>query len=103
MKRINIANDFSRFPGGRYEKHGKYSGEEFRERFLLPCLQAGMKVEICLDDTLGYPSSFLEEAFGGLIRSGISKKTVYGLLTFNNQNPVSDFYVRQIWKYIESA
>ena len=66
MIKVNVANDFTKYPSGRYKKNGTTSGEEFRERLLEPHLKAGEKLEISLDGTIGYGSSFLEEAFGGL-------------------------------------
>jgi hypothetical protein len=68
MTTINVGRDFSRYPAGRFEKDGPHSGEAFRERFLRPALAQGQDVEVELDDALGYGSSFLEEAFGGLVR-----------------------------------
>lgn len=38
MATINIAKDFSPFPGGRYIHHGKNSGEAFRKQRLKPAL-----------------------------------------------------------------
>jgi hypothetical protein len=68
---IEIARDFSRTPGPRFRSLGPYSGEEFRER-LVDALSASPDgtVEVVLDGTEGYGSSFLEEAFGGLVRMG---------------------------------
>jgi hypothetical protein len=66
---IDIAKEFTRFPAGRYRKNGTTSGEEFRERFLEESLRRGEVVRVKLDGTIGYGSSFLEEAFGGLVRS----------------------------------
>lgn len=67
----NIGKTFSRFPAGRYEKDGPASGEEFRKNVLIPLLNSDVAViRIELDDALGYGSSFLEEAFGGLVRLG---------------------------------
>lgn len=74
MKYINlsIAKDFSDTPGGRYIKQGPFSGEEFRERLLEPqylkALKENCKLMINLDGCMGYPSSFLDESFGGLAR-----------------------------------
>ena len=65
---INIARDFSRYPGGRYITDGDHSGERFREEFLYPYINKGFLVVIEMDGTLGYGSSFLEEAFGGYVR-----------------------------------
>lgn len=71
--KINIANDFSRYPGGRKISQGQYSGEEFLNTLLKPkfeeALSNGTKVVILLDGTEGYGSSFLEEVFGGIVRN----------------------------------
>lgn len=69
MKTINVARDFTRFPSGRYKRNGETSGEAFRERFLEEPLRRGEAISVELDGTIGYGSSFLEEAFGGLVRS----------------------------------
>ena len=69
MITINVARDFTRYPSGRYKSKGDTSGEAFRERFLEEPLRQGKSVSVELDGTIGYGSSFLEEAFGGLIRS----------------------------------
>lgn len=71
MTIIRVA-DYARSPGGRFRSDGPYSGEWFREEIVKPALanaiSAGEKLEIELDGTSGYGSSFLEECFGGLIR-----------------------------------
>lgn len=69
MKIVNVARDFTRFPSGRYKKNGNTSGEAFREKYLEPAINAGEEVTVELDGTIGYGSSFLEEAFGGLVRA----------------------------------
>lgn len=68
---INIAKDFSRMPAGRYAKDGPYSGENFREKLLVPALKKEVIVRVVLDGARGYGSSFLEEAFGGIIRGRV--------------------------------
>jgi len=69
---LKVSADFSDIPGPRYIREGSYSGEDFRERLLLPrlkeCIEKGGILQIDLDGTQGYGTSFLEEAFGGLIR-----------------------------------
>ena len=69
MRVIKVAQDFTRFPSGRFKKNGDTSGEAFREKFLEPALKDGIEITVDLDGTIGYGSSFLEEAFGGLIRA----------------------------------
>lgn len=68
MKVIDIGREFSIYPAGRYLDDGDYNGEVFRKDILIPALVANDRVEIILDNTRGYDSSFLEEAFGGLFR-----------------------------------
>jgi len=69
---VKIARDFSRTPGPRYIKEGKWSGELFRtEKFyniFNDAINNNKMVVVDLDGTLGYGTSFLEEIFGGLIR-----------------------------------
>lgn len=72
MISINIAQDYTKTPGGRFIKEGEFSGEDFREKLLKPkyeeAIQKGSNLEINLDGGYGYGSSFLEESFGGLVR-----------------------------------
>ena len=81
MTAINVSTDFTRFPSGRFKKNGSTSGEAFRERFLEKPITERRKVVIVLDGTVGYGSSFLEEAFGGLVRKlRVSSDEVLSLL-----------------------
>lgn len=69
---FSIAKDFTDTPGGRYIKEGEFSGEEFRVNKLIPLYEAavekGCTILMDLDGCMGYPSSFLDESFGGLAR-----------------------------------
>lgn len=73
--------DFSEFPGPRNAKIGFFSGELFRDEVLIKAIKAeGIEsVTVNLDGTAGYGSSFLEEAFGGLIRKGYATDAVLAL------------------------
>lgn len=78
---IKIATDFASAPGGRLIKTGPFSGEQFRDEWLAPnlryAIEHGTVLTVVLDDAVTYPVSFLEEAFGGLIRvSGFAKGDV---------------------------
>lgn len=68
---IDIAKDFSEVPGPRLKNQGDFSGEEFRNRILMPkfenALKNGKKLTINIDGAVGYAPSFLDEAFGGLV------------------------------------
>lgn len=87
IKVINIERDFSRYPAGRYEGDGPYSGQAFRDKFLVPVLtKKSEKVLIELDGARGYGSSFLEEAFGGLVRAGFSADDVFNLIELKSED-----------------
>jgi hypothetical protein len=98
---INIAKDFSKFPAGRYVTDGEFSGQRFREKLLHPQLKRHKNLIVELDGTAGYGSSFLDEAFGGLVRhNGYSSKELHDRLrikAFDNS------LLLEIWEYIESA
>lgn len=73
IMKINLGKQFGRYPAGRYLADGPYNGQKFREEFLIPALKgADDEIEIDLSDARGLKSSFLEEAFGGLVRVGFS-------------------------------
>jgi len=93
---LSVARDFSRFPAGRYLTDGKHSGERFRA-MLLPKLHSG-PVRVLLDGTLGYGSSFLEEAFGGLVREGFTVAQLHERLTLASSDAS---LVTEIWSYID--
>jgi len=103
-KVIKIADDFSRYPSGRYITDGPNSGERFRRDFLLPALEQYDVVEIWLDGVKGYPSSFTEEAFGGLIRLGIDKENLMNYrLKIKYSSEAYRSYEEDITHFIEGA
>lgn len=67
--KIKIATEYSPTVKGRYHpKDGKFTGQRFREELIEPIFHDFDKFIIDLDDLYGCPSSFREEAFGGLAR-----------------------------------
>ncbi len=104
MIKINIAKDFTQFPGPRYKNQGPGSGQEFRENHLEPAFlkarETSGQVTIELDGLkYSYPTSFLEEAFGGLARQyGIDE--VERILRFVSANePLLDTECRHYIKH----
>lgn len=105
MKTINIANDFSDLPGPRYQQQGPGSGEAFLKEYLRPAFlrasRAGAQVTIQLDGVkYGYPTSFLEEAFGGLAREFGPDRV---LETLRFESTTDNLLVFEIESYIERA
>ena len=88
---INVAKEFTDAPGGRYKKDGNFSGEEFRETLLYPryieAIEKGEKLCVNLDGCYGYPSSFLDEAFGGLARKLNDKNILDNIEIISNDEP----------------
>jgi len=103
MKTITVKKDFTDTPGGRFKKDGPYSGEQFREEVLKPALAGlneGEKLRIDFDGAYGYPTSFLEEAFGGLVRQ-VGAKELLNKLDFKSDEEPS--LIDEIEGYIKNA
>lgn len=69
---FNVADKFTRTPGGRYAQDGGYSAEALRSGYLEELYKAtkpyGKKIVVELDGVYGYSRPFLEEVFGGMVR-----------------------------------
>ena len=102
MITISIAKDFSIYPAGRLYTDGPYSGERFRKECLTPLLKKKYeKITVILDGTIGYGSSFLDEAFGGVIRDGLSKEEFYSIFSFISIDDMS--LIDEIREYVDEA
>jgi hypothetical protein len=98
---IDIAKQFSRYPFGRYRNDGPYSGERFRDEFLIPALEKNSAdVSVIFDGANGMGSSFLEEAFGGLVRKGIPKNDLLRRLKLISKDATR---IHQVQEYIREA
>jgi len=101
---INIAQDYTKFPGGRYPGDGPGNGTTFRTKFLVPALKSGEPIVIQLDGAAGYPSSFLEEAFGGLVRvEKINPEKILSSIKFEANSPGFQRHIPRITSYIRGA
>lgn len=69
---LSIAKDFSETPGPRSREEGDFSGEQFLDEKLEPAFgearNSCQPLIVDLDGVVGYATSFLEAAFGGLSR-----------------------------------
>lgn len=99
--RINVARDFSKVPFGRYQQSGEFNGERFRREHLMPALLQFDVVVVELDGVLGYGSSFLDESFGGLVRTeGIQRAEIVRRLQVETE--FEDYRI-EILSHIERA
>lgn len=104
MKTISIARDFSPSPAGRFPEDGPFNGQRFRVEFLVPALRENDGVLVSLDEINGFGSSFLEEAFGGLVRKhGFRKEDLLNRLRIAYSDPALGFYADSIVDFISDA
>lgn len=82
---FKVADKFT-CPGPRYISLGKYSGEYYRG-IIKSAILSGEQITIDLDGTEGYGSSFLEEAFAGLIRDGVPVELVNKIKFISTEEP----------------
>ena len=104
MIRYSISKEYSDTLGARYVKQSLFSGEHFRNTVLIPLYNKAKlentKLFIDLDDTYGYPPSFLEEAFGGLARA-FPNENVLTYLEFKSDDQPS--VIEEISRDIKNA
>lgn len=98
--KINIAQDYTTHPLGRFKQAWPFSGERFREEFLEKPLAAGEDIEVNINGVKGLAPSFLEEAFGGLIQQGFTSAILRNLLHIVGDDQAR---VDEIWFYIDAA
>jgi hypothetical protein len=106
---VDVGRDYSVTPGGRYKRYGPFSGEEFRSELLAPrlrkAIEKGVKLRVRIDSVQrSYQSSFLDEAFGGLIRDeGFSRDDLAAHLIILSEVPRFAKYRALAQRYIEEA
>ena len=103
---INIAKDFTLYPGARYKTDGKNSGQEFYEDYLKPKLDLvwgvdNDKVEVHLDGTFGYASSFLSEIAVRLVQDYQDRNKIKNKIEFISEK--DPLIVEDIAKFIDEA
>ena len=103
---LSVAKEFSDTAGPRSRSEGDFSGEEFLERHLSVKFKEAVDAKgilvVDLDDTEGYATSFLESAFGGLVRNyGYSTQFVLAHLEFKSDD--EPFLIEEIVNYIKEA
>ena len=89
-----------KYQGPRFIKLGPDSGEEFRDKQLIPWLKKNKNAEhltVDFEGTVVYTPSFLEESFGGAIRKGHEEVRT---IEFLNMPPDEKY---KLQKYIQNA
>ena len=85
--KLFVATQYTRKLGPRYinQSNKNDTGEEFRDKLLIPalkdCIAKREMLYVIFDGCSGAGVSFLEESFGGLIRKGIAYQDIKRWLT----------------------
>lgn len=87
---------------GGFVKEGEFSGELFRDKILYPKLMEAKedKLIVDFDGCYGYGTSFLEEAFGGLVREYNVKGPLNKLIIISKED---ESIPKLVTKYIRDA
>lgn len=105
MNRIKkYLKDFAQNLGPRYREINKmktdFSGEEYREDYLIPMLKdKDNKYILNIDETQG-SSSFWEEAFGGAVRAGYTPAFINEHIKIESKDTE---LLKDIQKYMDKA
>jgi hypothetical protein len=101
---LSIAQAFTTTPGPRKRRDGQFSGEQFLDEQLRPrfveAQDSNSVLRVNLDGVAGYPTSFLEEAFGGLARE-FGPDRIESRLEFICQD--EPYLEQEIRRYIKEA
>ncbi len=101
---LSIAKNFSETPGPRSREEGDFSGEQFLDEWLNPSFikarDSHQSLVVDLDGVVGYATSFLEAAFGGLARIYGSQDVLKTLELICKDEPS---LVEEVRRYIEDA
>ena len=105
----DVGNQFHHRPIGRKREDGEYSGEVFREDVLIPFFEDVLAKNLDTVFVLDFNnvsmagSSFIEEAFGGLVRAGFSKKFIKDHLEIVVDYELKELIYDRIYEYINRA
>jgi hypothetical protein len=101
---ISIAKDFSDVPWGRYPSDGDVCGQIFREKFLVEPIKRGEKIMVSLDGVEGLGSSFLDEAFAGLVRTrAATEDQLRAQMEIVTSQREFQMYIDLVWRYVRQA
>lgn len=91
MEKTIKVREYSEYPGPRYVEQGEFSGEDFYHTILNKAFAEAYKdnsvLNVDLDNTAGYMSSFLDEAFGNLVYDFSKNIVEKHLCVISDQEP----------------
>lgn len=86
--KYKFAEKYTEYPGGRFERLGPFSGEDFREKVLREIFETGKKIEIDATGVVtSFSPSFLDEAFGTLAKEYGYERFLDTVTMFSEDNP----------------
>ena len=95
--------DFTNAPSGRFISEGGFSGEQFRNDILEPAFLRAKTEGTTLHvnvDCIGYPSSFFNEAFGGLARMhNTPLETLWDTIILESERGDADEIISDVKRY----
>ena len=105
---LNIAEEFSPMPIGRFRTESKKSGEAFREEILYPRVCEAIKnketLQVDFTNMLNLSAAFLEESFGGLVRiHELDRDEVLKTIEFISENRLHSVYLELSRDFVEEA
>ena len=92
-------SDVMPYPFGRYRSDGCDSAEALRDDILRPLLEKHGKLALVMGPTAC--PSFMEEAFGGLVRAGFTKDELADRLKLTATDAKGARYVAEAQKFID--
>jgi hypothetical protein len=87
--KYKFAEQYTKYPGGRFERLGTYSGEDFREKVLRKIFESpDASIEIDATNVItSFSPSFLDECFGHLAHEYGMEVFKEKVKLFSNDNP----------------
>lgn len=99
--KYKFTEKYTKFPGGRFDRLGPYSGEDFREKVLRDFFKSGKSIEIDATGVVtSFSPSFLDEAFGALAKEYGLEKFKNTVSLFSEDNPS---LTEKMMYYVERA
>ena len=102
MTDYNFVNEFTKYPGPRFIRLGKNSGEQFREKVLRPIFESDDNIDIDATGVMSFGPSFLDEAFSPLAKEyGLDKFKKKIKFHSDNDSKLYEKMMSYVLRYLE--